>query len=425
MLSYLDPFSATVGAVLVDAVIIALFLVCVLLAYRQCRRVPLEGLIALGVATGFLAGAVYLFQAWVHKPLPKKDWQGNPIQWYQLTNPHPDPLMAAAPWWMRVALAALAIAAVAGFLATVRRLIAAQRSTGRRQRDDRRDILPDHTATTENGGGIGLSAHNGRETSRDGRVWFRRFGSAPGAAFAAVRSRGEADPWSRVLEEAARNRWTPAGQELAPRGSGPWDLIRARVRGHKVLMARRGDPTAGIGKSEFADVWLVHNPGTAEAFIEYATGSDELKLAQILTWIQQPLSAFQRPEEASRRLIGAELPASYARDIATADDVADWKRTWNTGVDGLLPALDDLAKAYPNTIRHNQFQRYGTYTRNFADRIEVQIRRVEGFDYSDGYLLVRDTATGMQLRCEYPDTLPATAAVTGLIRGQLDGTQQP
>lgn len=413
MLSFLDPFSGTMAAVLADSVIALMLLGFALLAYRQRRSDPLGGLIALGIATCALAVGVYLLRVWVNF-VPEKDWQGNPVQFYELTNPHPDPLAAAAPWWMWAVFAVLAALTVTGFVVTIRRLVTAE-LTARRQssRDDR--------AITQTRGGTGLSMNTATESSRDGNSrfgWIRWRQRLTGAGFGATPD----DPWEQIAAAAARQGWKRAGQEVEPLRSGPWDLLR--TRGNKVLLIRRADPAAGIGKSRFGDVWLIHNPGTAEIVIDHATGSDEVKFAQILTWVGEPADAPPRPEWESRRLVEAELPMSYARDTATHEDVDDWKRAWNAGVDALLQALDDLAKMHPNVTRHNKFQRYGTCTRNFGDRIEVRIGRVEGFDYCDGLLLVRDAATGMQLRCEYPDSLPTPAALTGLIRGQLEAQQQ-
>lgn len=414
MLSILDPFSGTTAAVLVDCIIALILLGFVLLAYRQRRRDPLGALIALGTATGALAVAVYLMRAWVNF-VPEKDWQGSPIQSYELTTSHPDPLAIAAPWWMWALFAMLAALTVTGFVVTIRRLITAELMTARRQRS-RRD-----PGITQNRSGTGLSVHPARESSRDGISrfgWVRWRQRLTGAGFGATPD----DPWEQIAAAAARQGWKRAGQEVAPVRSGPWELLR--TRGNKVLLIRRADPAAGIGKSQFADVWLIHNPRTAGIVIDHATGSDEVKFAQVLAWVREPADAPPRPEWESRRLVEAELPISYARDTATHEDVDDWKRAWNAGVDALLQVLDDLAKTHPNVTRHNKFQRYGTCTRNFGDRIEVRIGRVEGFDYCDGLLLVRDVATGMQLRCEYPDSLPSPAALTGLIRGQLEAPLQ-
>lgn len=427
MYSYLDPFSRTQGAVLVDSILALTLLVSVLLAYRQRRRNPRAGLAGLGIGVGVLAVSVHLFRAAVNSVVT--DRQGHTVLPYEFSSHRPEDinLATAAPWWMWAALATLSAVTAVCLVVTVLRLTAAAR------RDPLRHL---GSASDDQGGGTGplgryarLNAHIGTESSRDragrfGGPWPKAFSADTKVGMSRV---GDSDDLLADLTSAAtRKGWTPLASgtvDPVTARSGPWDLTL--MRANKTLLVRRAGPAGGIGNSKFGDIRLVHNPGTAQAVIEYASGSDELKFAQFLSWVQQPVDAEPRPDWQSRRLVEAELPSSYARDTATFDDAADWMRAWNAGVDALLGALDNLVAEYPNTTRHNKFQRFGTYTRNVADRIEVQVGRVEGLLGCDGFLLVRDTATEMQLRCDYPDRLPTPAALIGLIRGQLESAPQP
>ncbi|SIC62586.1 Uncharacterised protein [Mycobacteroides abscessus subsp. abscessus] len=363
------------------------------------------------------------------------DQQGRPVLPYELSDPRPEgisALGAAAPWWMWAAFVTVAAVTAIGFITVIVRLSISARMASRGG-DPRR--CSDGPALDGVAVALGLrtrrNAHPASESSRDGarrfgRLWRKDFTPDAKANGASAGNGGGDEHLADLASAAARKGWTLiAAGTLVPVAarSGPWDLTLAR--GHKILLVRRADPAGGIGKSKFGDVWLVHNPGTAEAAIEHASGSDELKFTQFLSWVNQPVDAEPRPDWRSRHLVDAELPSSYARDTATFDDAVDWAQAWNAGVDALLGALDTLVAEYPNKSRHNMFQRYGTYTRNVADRIEVQIGRAEKIMPGDGFLLVRDTATEMQLRCDYPDRLPTPAALIGLIRGQLQTGPQP
>ncbi len=435
MFSYLDPLGRTQGAVLVDSIIALILLVCVLLAYRQRRRDPRAALMGLAVRTGILAVVVGLFRAAVNSVVT--DRQGRPVLPYELSDPRPGGISAlgaaAPPWWMWAAFVTVAAVTAVGFITVIVRLSISARMASRGGDPRRCSDVPalDGVAVTL-GPRTAATPHPASESSRDrarrfGRLWRKDFTpDTKAAAGTTSAGNGGDEHLADLASAAARKGWTLiAAGTLVPVAarSGPWDLTL--TRGHKILLVRRADPAGGIGKSKFGDVWLVHNPGTAEAAIEYASGSDELKFTQFLSWVNQPVDAEPRPDWRSRHLVDAELPSSYARDTATVDDAADWAQAWNAGIDALLGALDTLVAEYPNKSRHNMFQRYGTYTRNVADRIEVQIGRAENIMPGDGFLLVRDTATEMQLRCDYPDRLPTPAALIGLIRGQLQTGQQP